>query len=252
MGRIRIPIRILEDLGDPAITYSNSVIEAAMNDAFPMILNIAFRACNHPLWDVYQKWAKPKGPSGRRLQTASDFVAVHSVPILPGDAALSQPLLTRLLEERVPDPDTAVFVIARTLFDLVTLRTYLGLKPSHDAHIWRLWLEGCLRKRPTTAERALQACTTIRIGASANGTLNSIPYNRPGRSGFKIIPSLEPCVDNDASLVDCPRVSWSESSEQQLSCPGMPSLVKVTTTESRPRPRPTRRARELQLDPSIR
>ena len=216
-----------------------------MTDAFPVIHNIARRACHHPLWDVYKKWLKTNNPSERSLRIASGFMAEHSVPVLPGDAALSEPLLARLLREEVPDPDIAVFVIARTLFDLVVLRTYLGLQPSHDAHVWRLWMEGRLKRRPTTAERALQACTTIRTGISANGIINSIPYNEPGQSNFKI-PCLESCIDDDISLVEFPQTHWLESSEQQLSGPGIPAFVKVTMTEPRPCPRPTKRAWKLQ------
>lgn len=251
IGMIKVPIRILEDLGDSGITYSNSGIQAAMIDAFPMVLNIARRACHHPLWDVYQKWVKANSPSEQSLRATSDFMAVHLVPILPGDAALSEPLLTRLLGEAVPDPDTAVFVIARILFGLVALRTYLGLQPSHDAHIWRLWLEGRLKKRPTVAERVLQACTTIRMGSDANGIVSSIPYSESDQSGFKIIPCLEPCADDDSLLVDYPQIHWLESSEQQLSSPGAPSFVEAAMVESRSRPRPTKRARKPQLAPSV-
>ena len=217
-----------------------------MADAYTVIGNIAHRVCPHPLWDVYRGWIETNNLPEQSLRTASDFVTTHPVPILPGDAALSEPLLTRLLAEGIPDPDIAVFVIARILFGLVVLRTYLGLKPSHDAHIWRLWLGGELRRRYTTAERALQACTTIRVGASAKGVLDVIPHNGPSRPSFKITPSLEPCTDDDASLVEHLQIHWSESSNQWLSGQGIPPLAKATTTQVTPRPRPKRCTGKLQ------
>lgn len=240
MGKIKMPIRVLED-PDSEVTYSNPGLHVAMDDAFPAILAIARRVCHHPLWDVYQQWTEANGAPGHILRTASNFTAAHPVPILPGDAGLSEPFLARLLQIGVRDSAKAIFVIARTLFYLVILRTYLGLQPSHDAHIWRIWRAGTFRRRFTPAERALHACTTVRTGVCADGSIKSRPH-----SGIrlKIVPFQETHAGADSSLIDHPEVNWLESSEQMLSNQG-----RYRAEESSPkhtnRPRPTKRTPRL-------
>ena len=234
---------MLEDPGD-GIVYSNPGIQAAMDDAFPAILAIARKVHYHPLWDIYQQWVKANGPIGRNLGIASVFTAAHSVPILPGDAGLSEPFLTRLLQLGVQDSGAAVFVIAQILFHLVVLRTYLGLRPSHDAHIWRIWRADAFKRRYTPAERVLQACTTIRIGVGVDGSIKSRPYTG---SHLKIVPCLEDCVDIDALLIEHPEVDWLESSEQMLSGRGV-HHVEESSPKRSGRPRPVKRVPRLPSD----
>jgi hypothetical protein len=218
-----------------------------MDDAFPAILAIARRISHHPLWDVHQQWVEVNYAPGRDLQTASKFMAMHSVPILPGDAGLSEPFLTRLLQMKVQDPGTAVFVIARILLNLVVLRTYLGLQPSHDAHVWRTWRAGALKRRYTAAERALQACTTIRTGVGVDGFIKSRPYTGPRP---KIVACLEPCVDADPLLIDHPQVNWSESPDQILSGQGI-HPAEESNPKPRGRPQPVKRVRRLPSNSSL-
>lgn len=244
MEKLKIPIRVLEDW-DSGITYSNPGIQAAMDDALPTILTIARKVHCHPLWDVYQQWTEANGSLGRNLRLSSEFMTAHSVPILPGDAGLSEPFLARLLQMGVQDSGTTVFVIAQILFHLVILRTYLGLQPSHDAHIWRTWRSGAFKRRYTPAERVLQACTTIRIGVGVDGSIESRPNTG---SHFKIVPCSEDCVDADTLLIEHPEVNWLESSEQMLSGQGV-HHAEESSPKCRGRPRPVKRAPRPLSDP---
>ena len=215
-----------------------------MEDAFSTILSIAVTTRQHPLWDLFLKWTRSNGTSSRKIRTASDFLSSHPVPILPGDAALSEPLLARLVRNGVSED--AVFVIARILFGLVVLRTYLELQPSHDGHIWKMWSEGKFRRRLTPAERAFEACTTTRTGIGADGTIQSTPSNGLHRLGLRIIPCADPCVEDDSFLVDYPPVSWEQGKDYQLSGPRTGETSGLTSgLTSKPRPRPIKRKRKV-------
>lgn len=142
-----------------------------------------------------------------------------------------------LTRHGVSDTD-AVFVIARLLFGLVTLRTYLDLQPSHDAHIWTMWSEGKFKHRLTPAERALEACTMTRSAVGTGGAIQSIPYHRSCQLGFKIIACTDPCIKDDSFLVDYPPTRWEQSQYFQLSGPGATETPELGV---RPRPRPKRK-----------
>jgi hypothetical protein len=208
-----------------------------MENAFPSILSIALTNRHHPLWDMFRQWNESAGLSGNKIHKAAAFLSSHPVPILLGDAALSEPLLARLARRGVYNED-AVFVIARILFGLVALRTYLGLQPPHDAHIWRVWSEGKFKRRLTPAERALEACTTTRIAVGAEGAIQSIPFHKSLQLGFKIIPCTDPCTEDDSLLVDYPPTSWEKAQDCQLSGP---EATATSGSVAKPRPRPTRK-----------
>lgn len=211
-----------------------------MEDAFPSILSIARSDRHHPLWDFFHQWNGAAGLPGDKMHKASNFLSSHPVPILLGDAALSEPLLVRLVQSGVSDND-AVFVIARILFGLVTLRTYLELQPSHDAHIWKVWSEGKFKRRLTPAERALEACTMTRTAAGTLGAIQPIPCHRSHRLGFKIIPSPDPCTETDSFLVDYPPTHWEQGQDCQLSRLGATETLEPV---AKPRPRPVQRKRQ--------
>ena len=211
-----------------------------MEDAFPSILSIACLRHHHPLWDLFRQWNEPTGLPGNKTHKASNFLSSHPVPILLGDAALSERLLVRLVQRGVSDED-AVFVIARILFGLVTLRTYLKLQPSHDAHIWKIWSEGKFKRRLTPAERALEACTTTRTAVGTRGAIQSIPCHRLRQLGFKIIPGPDPCIGDDSFLVDYPPTTWEQGQNYQLSRQGATATPEPV---AKPRPLPVKRKRQ--------
>jgi hypothetical protein len=241
MGKVQIPIRVLEDPGSCDLDYSNPAVQSAMENAFHSILSIALTTCHHPLWDLFRQWTTLHR-SDKKIHEASNFLSSHPVPILLGDAALSEPLLTRLTRCGVWDK-AAVFVIARILFGLVTLRTYLRLQPSHDAHIWKLWSEGKFKRRLTPAERALEACTMTRTEVGGGGTIKPIPSLRLRK--LNIIPCMDPCIEDDTLLVDYPPTSWEESQDHQLSGPGATEMQEL---KSKPRPKPRLAMRQREPD----
>lgn len=239
MGKVQIPARVLEDSGPDDVYYSNPAVISAMEDALPSILSIALTACHHPLWDLFRQWTRSNG-SGKKIHKASDFLSSHQVPILPGDAALSEPFLVRLTRNGVSDTD-AIFVIARILFGLVTLRTYLRLQPSHDAHIWKLWSEGKFKRKLTPAEKALEACTMTRTEVGAGGTIQPIPSLRLRQ--LQIVPCTDLCVEDDSLLVDYPSTCWEQSQDYQLSGPGTTEMSELAA-KPKPRPKPVKRKRQ--------
>ena len=211
-----------------------------MEEAFSTILSIALATHHHPLWDLFRQWTKSNRTSGRKIRTASDFISSHPVPILPSDAALSETLLARLVRYGVSDRD-AIFVIARTLLGLVILRTYLKLQPSHDGHIWKVWLEGGFKRRLTPAEGAYEACTMTRTGVDTDGAIRSIPSRGLHRLGLQITPCEDPCTEDDSLLVNCPHISWEQGQDYQLSGPRTTGTPGPT---AKPRPLPVKRKRK--------
>ena len=83
-----------------------------------------------------------------------------------------------------PNRDLLIFGVARVLFELVIIRSYLGLPPAHDAHIYEAWSKKLLQRRFTQEEHALEACRTNRVLVEGR-----IVAQNPGclhRTGFKV------------------------------------------------------------------
>jgi hypothetical protein len=169
--------------------------------------------------------------AGTKIDQAVDFHRSHPVPILPSDATLVTPHLQKLMGEVgvAPNRDLLIFGVAKVLFELVILRSYLDLTPAHDAHIYEAWGQKLLHRRFTSEERALEACRTDRI--PIDGRIVARAPGRLHRTGFKVDYSNTPLTRS--FTVDHGSITWQERPQYWLG-----------TDKTQPsRPLPTKKAK---------
>ena len=146
--------------------------------------------------------------TGTKIDQAVDFHRSHPIPTLPSDATIVTPYLKKLVAEVgvVPNRDLLIFGVAKVLFELVIIRSYLDLTPAHDAHIYEAWSQRLLHRRFTPEERALEACRTDRV--LIDGRVVAQTPSRLHRTGFKVKYSHTPLTRS--FIVDHGQITWEK------------------------------------------
>ena len=164
--------------------------------------------------------------TGTKIDQAVNFHRSHPIPTLPSDATIVTPYLKKLVAEVgvAPNRDLLIFGVAKILFELVIIRSYLDLTPAHDAHIYEAWSKKLLYRRFTPEERALEACRTDRV--LIDGRIVAQAPSRLHRTGFKVNYSDTPLTRS--FIVDHGPITWEKRLQYSL------EIVKT-------RPLPTKR-----------
>ncbi|RXW13181.1 hypothetical protein EST38_g12670, partial [Candolleomyces aberdarensis] len=150
LGKIKWPVDLDEEAESSTIIKNCPELAAALKDAYPVVLDIAKGARDHPVCDLLFTWVQEGRGQGARLaeriRITEFFFKRFHLPVLPGDgvvveefvlqvwkavvanleqnnAGLSKPLPTSMFE--------LVEILSRILFSLVAVRVYLGCEPLH-------------------------------------------------------------------------------------------------------------------------
>ena len=160
IGKNFVPSAIQSEDEAEGSSYDDPQLKAALSNAYPRVLQIITGTVPHPIMDFIKDVALES--TGTKIDQAVNFHRSHPIPTLPSDSTLVTPHLQKLIGEVgvVPDRDLLIFGVAKVLFELVIIRSYLGLNPAHDAHIYEAWSQKLLCRRSTPEERALEACRT--------------------------------------------------------------------------------------------
>ena len=212
IGRISVPFSIQSEDEAEHSSYDNPGLGTALSNAYPKVLEVVTGILPHPIME-FVKNATMELP-GTKIDQVVNFHHSHPVPILPSDATLITPYLQKLVGKVgvVPNKDILVFGIAKVLFELVVVRSYLGLTLAHDAHIYEAWSQKLLHHRFTPEERALEACRTNRV--LINEKIVPQTPSRLPRTGFKVIYSNIPPAHS--FIVDHGPIIWEERPQHSL------------------------------------
>lgn len=164
-------MRLYDDAADSG--YTNDTIQTALFNGFSSVLDIVTGVTEHPLMDKYKAHMSAKIRAFKKKYPQSeinddvlyDLRAQMSfkVPVLPGDLSLVEQFVVDLLIEisrrkLTGDDKCAATAMAKILFSLIIVRTYLDRPSDNDLDIYELVNSARLVRIWTSHEQALAAC----------------------------------------------------------------------------------------------
>jgi len=226
VGKISVPSAIQSEDEAEESSYNDAQLKTAISDAYPKVLEIITGKISHPIIK-FSKDATMES-TGTKIDQAVNFHRSHPIPILPSDATIVTPYLKKLMAEVgvTPNRDLLIFGVAKVLFELVIIRSYLNLTPAHDAHIYEAWSQRLLHRRFTPEERALEACRTDRV--LIDGRIVAQTPSHLHRTGFKV--KYSNTLLTRSFIVDHGPIVWEKRLQHSL------DMVKT-------RPLPTKRVK---------
>jgi hypothetical protein len=172
VGAIQWPLRLHDDAVDHG--YQNDTIQTALYEAYSTVFDILVGTQDHPIMSLFARHMKKQRKAfnkknQNRLPSSNDLLQMahrlaFSVPILPGDASLTQDFIADIKIQahrekfEIIDEYLTLILLGSILFHLVILRTYLDRPAENDLDIYELVKENKVSRIWTTHEQALAAC----------------------------------------------------------------------------------------------
>ncbi|KAJ2933925.1 hypothetical protein H1R20_g3175, partial [Candolleomyces eurysporus] len=175
LGKIKWPVDLDKEAESSTIIKNCPELAAALEDAYPVVFDIARGARDHPACDLLFEWVQEGRGQGATLAErirATEFSRTRfHLPVLPGDGVVVEEFVLRIWkavdassEQNNADPSKPLLIfelveiVSRVLFLLVAVRVYLGCEPLHDAEVYDL----CRRLTPAELAETPATATALR------------------------------------------------------------------------------------------